>query len=260
MPVHGVAHGFVKGRSTVTNAQPHVGAEVVLKFDLSDFFPTVHYFRIVGLFASFGYYVSDGKFDSRDDSRRIAATLGRLCSYTPSAKQWGEGFLPQGAPTSPAISNLICRGLDARLQGLAQRNGGAYTRYADDLTFSFRDRATDLGRFRWWVDQICHQEGFFVNQRKFRVIARSQRQCVTGIVVNDELRVPRKERRRIRAILHNCRQHGLDSQMRGNPRTDELPARLCQLYLHGASGRGKTVIGRDFKTGAHVMNEYSATR
>jgi hypothetical protein len=73
----------------------------------------------------------------------------------------------------------------------------------------------DLGRLRWWVDQVCHQEGFVVHQDKFRVIRNSQRQVVTGIVVNDVMRIPRPERRRFRAILHNCRTHGIESQARG---------------------------------------------
>jgi retron-type reverse transcriptase len=145
----------------------------------------------------------------------VAPTLARLCCYTPESKAWDGVILPQGAPTSPAISNLVCRRLDARLEGLAHRNQGVYTRYADDLTFSFKDPSLALGRFRWWVDQICHQEGFLVNQAKFRVIRASQRQLVTGIVVNDELRIPREERRRFRAVLHNCRRHGLASQARG---------------------------------------------
>src|SRR5439155_23310274 len=92
------------------------------------------------------------------------------------------------------------------------------TRYADDLTFSFPSGEVDLGRFRWWVDQVCQQEGFVVHQSKFRVIRASQRQVVTGIVVNDVLRVPRDERRRFRAILHNCRTHGVESQARKHPR------------------------------------------
>lgn len=215
VPVHDAAHGFIAGRSTVTNAEPHRGASMLLKFDLSDFFPTIHYFRVQGLFASLGYAVGDGRFSNDDASSRIAPTLARLCVYAADATRFGAGRVPQGAPTSPAISNLVCRGLDARLDGLAVRMGGVYTRYADDLTFSFRDNALNVGRFRWWVDQICHQEGFFVNQKKFRLIRGSQRQTVTGIVVNDELRVPRRQRRRFRAILHNCRAHGVASQARG---------------------------------------------
>jgi hypothetical protein len=212
VPPHPAAHGFVAGRSTVSNAEPHRGA--ALKFDLTDFFPTIHYHRVVGLFASLGYYVGDGRFGTEDDARRVAPTLARLCCYAPDPEAWDGVTLPQGAPTSPAISNLVCRRLDARLDGLARRNLGVFTRYADDLTFSFKDAALDLGRFRWWVDQVCHQEGFFVNQAKFRVIRASQRQLVTGIVVNDELRIPREERRAFRALLHNCRRHGLASQAR----------------------------------------------
>jgi RNA-directed DNA polymerase len=218
VPAHDAAHGFIPGRSTVTNAAPHLGAEVILKFDLLDFFPTIHYHRVLGLFARLGYYVADGRFGTDDGSKRVAPTLARLCCWTPDPEKWYGALMPQGAPTSPAISNLVCRRLDARLAGLATRSKGVYTRYADDLTFSFKKAdAVKVGRLRWWVDQVCHQEGFFVNQKKFRVIRASQRQLVTGIVVNDELRVPREERRRFRATLHNCKKHGLESQARGRP-------------------------------------------
>jgi hypothetical protein len=194
---------------------------LILKFDLMDFFPTIYYYRVVGLLASLGYFVGSARFHARDASEHIAPTLARLCCYTPDPKAWGCAVTPQGAPTSPAISNLVCRRLDARLQGLAQGKGGVYTRYADDLTFSFKDIDHDVGRFRWWVNQICHQEGFFINEKKFRVIRSSQRQVVTGIVVNDELRIPRDERRRFRAILHNCRKHGVESQAKGNAKFSE---------------------------------------
>ncbi len=222
VPAHYAAHGFVEGRSTVTNAAAHRGAAVVVKFDLRDFFPTIHYFRVLGLFASLGYPVDNAKFGTADKSTQIAPTLARLCCYTPDPEAWGTALVPQGAPTSPAVSNLVCRRLDSRLLGLATKLGGNYTRYADDLTFSFPTAdGVDLGRFRWWVDQVCHQEGFLVHQQKFRVIRAAQRQLVTGIVVNSELRVPREDRRRFRAMLHNCRALGVASQAKGNPRFKE---------------------------------------
>lgn len=217
VPVHRAAHGFVPGRSTVTNAAPHVGKKLVLKFDLKDFFPSIHHFRVVGLFHSLGYEYAFGQFAGADQSRRVAGTLARLCTYTDDSRQSGSAFLPQGAPTSPAITNLICRRLDARLSGLARENKATYTRYADDLTFSFESDEIVVGRFRWWVDQVCHQEGFGVNQSKFRVIRQSQRQQVTGIVVNQSLHIPRRQRRKLRAILHNCRKHGVESQAKGKP-------------------------------------------
>jgi|GEM_PF-623386 len=210
---HPAAHGFVNGRSTVSNATPHVGAELVVKFDLKDFFPTIHYFRVMGLFASLGYAVGKCMFGTDDSSNYLAPVLARLCCYTDDPAMWGTATLPQGAPTSPAISNLVCRRLDARLAGLAERNGGTYTRYADDLTFSFKSaEGMNLGRLRWWVDQVCQQEGFTVNQDKFRVIRDSQRQVVTGIVVNDGVRVPRELRRELRAILHNCETNGIEAE------------------------------------------------
>ncbi len=217
-PPHSAAHGFVNGRSTVSNAGPHVGAELIVKFDLKDFFPTIHYFRVIGLFASLGYPVGNCMFGTDDDSNQIAPVLARLCCYTPDPKKWGSAVLPQGAPTSPAISNLVCRRFDARLVGLATANKGVYTRYADDLTFSFpQAESLNLGRFRWWVDQVCQQEGFIINQEKFRVIRNSQRQVVTGIVVNEALRVPRELRRELRAILHNCDKTGIATQAEQHP-------------------------------------------
>ena len=222
VPPHPAAHGFVNGRSTVSNAERHVGAGLVVKFDLKDFFPTMHYFRVMGLFASLGYPVGNCMFGTDDESNQIAPVLARLCCYTPKPDQWGAATLPQGAPTSPAISNLVCRRLDARLDGLAKRNKGVYTRYADNLTFSFPTaEGLNLGRFRWWVDQVCQQEGFTVHQDKFRVIRDSQRQVVTGIVVNEALRIPRELRRRYRAILHNCQKNGVEAEARGNPRFKE---------------------------------------
>jgi retron-type reverse transcriptase len=213
VPPHPAAHGFVNGRSTVSNATPHTGAELVVKFDLKDFFPTVHYFRVMGLFGSLGYSIGNCMFGTDDEANQVAPVLARLCCYTPNPKLWGSATLPQGAPTSPAVSNLVCRRLDARLEGLAEANGGVYTRYADDLTFSFKKaEGVKLGRFRWWVDQVCQQEGFTVNQNKFRVIRDSQRQVVTGIVVNEGVRVPRELRRELRAIVHNCEKHGVEAE------------------------------------------------
>lgn len=215
VPPHDAAHGFVQGRSILSNAALHQKRLVVIKFDLQDFFPTLHFYRIMGLFARLGYHVEDGRFRADDEAAAVAPVLARLCTFADEMDAYGRGRLPQGAPTSPALSNLACRSLDARLRGLAQRFGGAYSRYADDLTFSF-DREPGLGRFRWWVDQICQQEGFLLRSSKFHVLRKNQRQQVTGIVVNDGPRVPRDERRRLRAILHNCERHGVASQARGD--------------------------------------------
>jgi hypothetical protein len=207
IPVHDACHGFVAKRSVVTNAEPHQRAAVVIKMDLRDFFPSVHYRRVAGLFRSLGY------------SEFLAGTLAGLTTHRPVLPDgtvvW-PGALPQGAPTSPAIANLVARSLDRRLAGLAERVGARYTRYADDLTFSFAETPEiPIGRFCWWVDQICQQEGFVENVAKRRILRRGNQQRVTGVVVNSGLFVPREARRRFRAILHNCRKNGLAAEARG---------------------------------------------
>jgi RNA-directed DNA polymerase len=209
LPTHTAAHGFVKKRSVVTNAKPHESSQLVVKLDLKDFFPTISYHRVRGLLCRYGF------------SPEVADTLAGLTTHRAVLSDgyvvW-PGVLPQGAPTSPVLANLICRRLDSRLSGLAKRMGARYTRYADDLTFSFAkglDHKNDLGRFLWWVNQVCQQEGFAENVGKRKILRPSAQQRITGVVVNSGLSVPRAMRRTFRAILHNCRMHGLDSQARG---------------------------------------------
>jgi hypothetical protein len=205
--VHDAAHGFVPGRSTVTNATPHVGRALILKLDLRDFFPSIHYRRVVGLFEGLGYVPE------------AAAALAGVVTYRPKlddGRMVWPGVLPQGAPTSPAITNLLCRRLDARLSALAKKIGGTYTRYADDLTFSFATEPEKIGRLLWYIDQICGQEGFVENAKKRRVFRRSCQQRVTGVVVNDHPAVPRTLRRRFRAMLTNVKKNGLAAEARGH--------------------------------------------
>jgi retron-type reverse transcriptase len=207
IPAHPAAHGFIKKRSVLTNAKPHAGNELVIKTDLQDFFPTVHYQRVEGLFREVGF------------GAEVSKHLAGLCTHRsklPDGTVLWPGVLPQGAPTSPAIANLVCRRLDARLTGLAKKAGGTYTRYADDLTFSFKKMPKkDLGRLLWWIDQICQQEGFNENVSKRRVLRANTQQRVTGVVVNEEPHLPRKAKRTFRAILTNCERHGIASQARG---------------------------------------------
>ena len=187
--------------------KPHVGASLVLKMDLRDFFPTIHFRRVCGLFCRIGY------------SSEVASLLAGLCTHRGKLADgyvvW-PGVLPQGAPTSPAIANLLCRRLDARLTGLARGLGGNYTRYADDLTFSFKAvPERGIGRFSWWVDQVCQQEGFVENTGKRRVLRPQNQQRITGIVVNSGLNIPRAARHTFRALLHNVKHDGLAAQARG---------------------------------------------
>jgi len=166
-----------------------------------------------------------GIFQSLGYCEDVAIPLALLCTVKPAAKvreflgDQRHRMLPQGAPTSPALANLACRHLDARLAGLAAKFGCAYTRYADDLTFS-GDEAFEksLKRFLPLLRKIIGAEGFRLNRKKIHFARRGARQRVTGLVVNHRPSVPRAYRRRLRAILHNARKTGLDAQNReGHP-------------------------------------------
>ncbi len=206
------AHGFVKGRSIVTNAAAHLGRRVVINLDLTDFFPSITFRRVKGLYQKrMGY------------SEHIATVLALLCTEPPrlpvsfaGKRYWvalGERRLPQGACTSPTLTNLVCRRLDRRLDGLGRSLGFDYTRYADDLTFS-GDDVDSIGRLLRVVRSVLASEGFDENRAKTRIMRRGSRQEVTGVVVNERPTVSRNEVRRLRAILHNCARHGLESQNR----------------------------------------------
>ncbi len=208
IPTHAACHGFTKGRSIVTNAKPHVRARVVVKVDLADFFPSIHFRRVAGLFEEYGL---------RPDVSHALASLTTHRSVVDGETLW-PGVLPQGAPTSPAIANIVCRRLDTRLTALAKKVGATYTRYADDLTFSFAtEPKANLGRFLWWVDQICQAEGFAENPIKRRIHRRGRAQLVTGIVVNEKLSVPRERRRKFRALLHRVKTRGLAAMVKEQP-------------------------------------------
>jgi hypothetical protein len=231
LPTEEPAHGFIKGRGTVSCARPHVGREVVVNLDLSDFFPTITFGRVRGVFARLGY------------SPAVATILALICTESPRAPVTFEGrksfaavgprALPQGACTSPALSNQVARKLDRRLVGMARKHGYTYTRYADDLTFSADGKsATELGMLLARVRHVVTEEGFAVNPKKGRLQRSGGRQTVTGIVVNDRLGVPREEVRRLRSILHHAETTGLAAQNRESVPHFEAHLRGRLAYLH----------------------------
>jgi RNA-directed DNA polymerase len=213
MPVHESAQGFVAGRSCLGHAQRHAGEAMVLTLDLAQFFPSLGVARIHGLFRLLGYPWA------------VARRLTGLCSTTtplalarrlPAAEQrhYAAPHLPQGAPSSPALANLAAWPLDRRLAGLARAAGANYSRYADDLAFS--GDARPLAGFERKIALIVAEEGFALNPLKTRRMRRSERQQVTGIVVNAHNNLGRAEFDRLKAILHNCRIQGAAGQNRGD--------------------------------------------
>jgi retron-type reverse transcriptase len=220
LPVDAAAHGFTAGRSILTNASPHAGRAIVVNLDLEGFFPSIGFVRVRSIFHRLGY------------SPAVSTILALLCTECPRRRVEYDGKpyyvatgprgLPQGACTSPGISNQVARRLDRRLGGLAAKLGLAYTRYADDLTFS-GDASLEprIGYLLARARHLTEAEGFTVNEAKTRVLRRSAPQMVTGLVVNDRPGVPRAEIRRLRAILHRARTEGFDCQNREG-RTDYL--------------------------------------
>ncbi len=214
IPIHEKAHGFAPQRSILSNAQDHVGQEIVLNFDFKDFFPTITYRRVKGLFKQFGY------------SDHIATIFSAICTEPEVQKveldgqqyyvSKGERKLPQGAPTSPVLTNILCYRLDKRLAGTAQKLGFAYTRYADDLSFSASgEAAKSWSKLKWRIEQIAKDEGFVLHPDKFKMMRRGGRQEVTGLVVNDQLGVDRRTLRKFRALLHQIKRDGWEGKQWG---------------------------------------------
>ena len=238
LTTHGAAHGFVRGKSIVTNAAVHNNSEILIKLDIKEFFPSINWRRVKGVFRYAGF------------PEQIATLLALLCTESPRqiVEQNGATYyvaladraLPQGAPTSPALTNIICLNLDRRLTGLADKLGLRYSRYADDLTFSLpinnaaqqpkaskkykavnkvknapEDKKNTehnqmIGQLLGSVHKILREEGFSLNNDKTSVIRMGNQQSVTGMVVNGDSipRVPRQIKRRLRAAIHNLEKGG----------------------------------------------------
>jgi RNA-directed DNA polymerase len=198
-PIH--VHGFTPTRSPLTNSDIHIGQSWVFAVDLEDFFPTITKPRVRGMFRKW-------PFDYPDD---VAELLSELCCH--------EGSLPQGAPTSPIISNYLCRSMDRELGQLAQNNSCYYSRYADDLVFSTNRRGFPtavavsdggLAQPGLGLRTVINRAGFKFNATKTRMQSSIQRQRVTGLIVNEKRNLPRDYIRGLRALLHIWKRYGAE--------------------------------------------------
>ncbi len=216
VPSHEAAHGFLPGRSALSHARRHVGTEVLITLDLRHFFTAVTRPRTYGVFRILGYPEpvahTLAALVTNQTPRWVLRDLpaGGDSSARHRLRSWlREPHLAQGAPTSPALANLTCYTLDARLAGYAAALGATYSRYTDDLAFSgTRALRNDAPRLIRAVTAIVAEEGFVVNTAKTRVQPQARRQLVTGIVVNQTPGVARRDHDRLRAILHDAAVHG----------------------------------------------------
>jgi RNA-directed DNA polymerase len=199
------AKGFIPKTSIRDNARFHRKQELVLSLDIKDFFSSVKIGRVYNFFRRLGYQKS------------VVYLLTHLCTL--------DGCLPQGAPTSPALSNLIVLRLDRRLSGFALKEKIRYTRYADDITFSGK---FEPGRIIKFVRKVVADEGLELNEMKTRLMQKHQRQEVTGIVVNNKLQAPRSKRRELRKTIYFIEKYGIDSHIQ---HTQNLKANYIRHLL-----------------------------
>ena len=204
------ATGFVKKKSILDNALVHENQDVILNIDLSNFFESINERQVYGLFKSIGYApnlavefakictssISDYRFRNLSDEEK---------PFFEDFHKAKEALLIQGAPTSPGISNIICRKLDVRLSKLSNKLGVSYSRYADDITFSGIDEKLPNVNI---LKKIIEDEGFKINWDKVGRYKTGQRQIVTGLLVDKKVRVPKKFKKDIYRHLYFCKKYG----------------------------------------------------
>lgn len=190
--IHDAAFAYQKGKNVAMNSSVHIGSNEMLKIDLKDFFPSVIVPMVRDLFINIGY------------SKKVAQYLTNLCCLNYS--------IPQGAATSPQISNIVLFNLDSKLQNLSSQYGIKYTRYADDLVFSSDKPMPELFIT---VKNLIEEEGFRVNQKKTRYYTQRHRKMVTGIIVSEEkISLPKSKKREIKKDVYFLTKYGILEQVK----------------------------------------------
>ena len=217
LPVSSYASAYHKGASIGSNASPHVGKDVILKLDIRDFFGQIRFMDVYRL-AFPGIYFPPA----------AASLLAHLCCY--------QEYLPQGAPTSAAVSNLVMKPFDEHIGAWCEERGICYTRYCDDMTFS---GDFDAGAVKRKVKHFLETLGYELNDEKTRVMSKHQRQVVTGIVVNRKPQVTREYRHNLRKELYYCRKYGAEEHLTRIRDQRFLPFGEAGLARYRMSLRGR---------------------
>jgi retron-type reverse transcriptase len=237
---------FRPGLSIVDNAKQHTNKKIVFKLDIKDFFPSITFPRVRGYFQSLGY------------NPGVATILALVCTDAPRVRVTvrgvssivavGERSLPQGACTSPALANLIASQMDNRLAGFVDylKDDWAYTRYADDLTFSTNNSEANLGPLMTMATRIAKEERFEINKKKTRIMRSPRRQSVTGLIVGSEVRIPKKTIKQIRALFHNIETKG----------AEVVSGQLGKNSLNVAHGFWSYMHMVDPDLAAHYLNKH----
>ena len=221
-------HGFVPERSIVTNAILHIGYAYTYCVDITDFFPSITKKQVLPIFRNMGY------------SGSAANTLCDLCCC--------DGVLPQGAPTSPYLSNMICRDLDDELGAMARRFRGIFTRYADDIAISTNQQQPQLLDA---LGLILGKHGFLMNLDKCRVYNPGQPKRITGLTVHNRVSVPKTFKRKLRQEIHCCQKFGVTAHLENTKAARSIHYRE---HLYGKAYYVKMV---EPELGAHFLDELS---
>lgn len=199
---HHAATGFVVEKSIVDNAKKHVGQNYLFNIDLKDFFHSFDRNRV-----KMGFYFSP--FNLKDNKEPLAFLLASLCTHPFEIDGKIKTVLPQGSPTSPTITNILCYRLDRRLAGLAKRFGANYTRYADDITFSSLHNIYNQDDFHNELKRIIEEDQqLTINPNKTRLQKDVHRQEATGLIVNDKVNVRRRYIKQLRMWLYYWEKYG----------------------------------------------------
>ncbi len=201
---HKAATGFVLDKSIVDNARKHVGHHYVFNLDLKDFFHSFDRNRV-----KMGFMYEP--FNLKEDKEPLAFLLASLCTHPFDVDGEIKTVLPQGSPTSPTITNILCRKLDRRLTGLANRFGAKYSRYADDITFSSPHNIYNDEDFQKELKRIIEEDQkLVINPDKTRLQKAQYRQEATGLIVNDKVNVRRRYVKQIRMWLYYWEKYGYE--------------------------------------------------
>jgi len=226
--VHGFVNGFgLHSINIVSNAACHAGKRYVMNIDVKDFFPSITGEMVYRAFRSVHF------------GHEAAVWFSLLATY--------DGRLPAGAPSSPVVSNIVCLTLDHSLMTYSKLRNYAYSRYADDLTFSSDEpftREQIAG-----IVSLLRQNGFEVNHRKFRIQSRSSRQTVTGLTVNEKVNIDRRKLKKLRAIFHDIRRKGIEEAAKRYYKTQNITEKQTLMFENSLTGYlqfVRQVKGADF--------------
>tara|TARA_E500000318_G_scaffold38627_1_gene37261 strand:- start:1050 stop:2093 length:1044 start_codon:yes stop_codon:yes gene_type:complete len=227
------AFAYVKNKNVALNARLHIGAKEMLKVDIVDFFPSIKIPRVREIFNRLGY------------GKEVSLALSKLCTI--------NDYLPQGASTSPKISNIILFKLDKRLSKIAEISDLKYSRYADDLIFSGEQI---ISGFKAFIYEIIEEEGFTINESKTRVFKEGSRKIVTGIVVNDnDIRLPKKKRKSIKHEVYLLKKYGIINQINKNKDIFYIDRILGKLSFWKQIEPDNTYVSNTFRQINQMYNE-----